>query len=90
VLGPVKHNLSLPDEYWISRTLQPRQDGQTLHIGLAPVAFDALDRLRPCDAHSFVAQSRTPHDGCVRFAVIVVFHCATLATRPGATPRVNA
>ena len=44
------------------------------------VASGALDRLGPCVAAHFVAQYRLPHDCCVRFAVVVTFHAATLAT----------
>jgi hypothetical protein len=38
------------------------------------------DCLGPCDFTNIVAQSHTPHDCCVRFAVVVAFHAATLAT----------
>ena len=34
----------------------------------------------PANFYHFVAQSHTPHDCCVRFAVVVTFHAATLAT----------
>src|SRR6202035_3081366 len=37
--------------------------------------------LGPCDFKDFVAQSHTPNDHCVRFAVVVTFPDATLVTR---------
>ena len=49
--------------------------------GTAHVAFGSSDSLGPCDFKDFVAQSHTPHDHCVRFAVVVTFPDATLVTR---------
>ena len=43
-------------------------------------AFGSSDGLGPCDFKDFVAQSHTPNDHCVRFAVVVTFHDATLVT----------
>jgi hypothetical protein len=63
------------------RTLRPRQGDGSSHIGTAHVAFGRHDSLGPCDFRYFVAQSHTPHDHCVRFAVVVTSHDATLVTR---------
>src|SRR5258706_15280873 len=38
------------------------------------------DCLGPCDFTNFVAQSHPPHAHCVRFAVVVPSHAATLTT----------
>src|ERR1700738_400611 len=46
--------------------------------GKVSVAFGSSDGLGPCDFKDFVAQSHTPDDHCVRFAVVVAFHDATL------------
>ena len=40
----------------------------------------STDGLGPCDIVHFVAQSHTPQVCCVRFAEVVTFHDATLAT----------
>src|SRR5215472_10182079 len=40
-----------------------------------------MKTLGPCDVLSFVAQSHTPCNRCVRFAVIVAGDHATLATK---------
>src|SRR6267154_4415413 len=58
----------------------PQGDGSS-HNGTAHVAFGNSDSLGPCDFKDFVAQSHTPHDHCVRFAVVVTFPDATLVTR---------
>jgi hypothetical protein len=50
-------------------------------LGTAHVAFGSSNSLGPCDFKDFVAQSHTPHDHCVRFAVVVTFPDATLVTR---------
>src|SRR5215210_7765208 len=62
--------------------LRPRQGDGSSHSGPAHVAFGTLDRLGPCDIGiSWLnPQSHTPQDYCVRFAVVVAFHAATLAT----------
>jgi hypothetical protein len=52
-----------------------------LHSGTAHVAFGSSDSLGPCDFKDFVAQSHTPNDHCVRFAVVVTFPDATLVTK---------
>ena len=52
-----------------------------LAYGTAHVAFGSSDSLGPCDFKDFVAQSHTPHDHWVPFAVGVTFHNATLVTR---------
>ena len=41
-----------------------------------------IKSLGPYDITAFAAQYPTPHDCCVRFAMVVAFHSATLATRP--------
>jgi hypothetical protein len=56
-----------------------------LHNGTAHVAFDAYDRLGLRDFIDFEAQSHTPADRCVRFAIAVTDNCATLATGRPAT-----
>src|SRR5258708_30361042 len=43
--------------------------------------FRNSDSLGPFDFKDFVAQSHTPNDHCVRFAVVVTFPDATLVTR---------
>src|SRR5258708_3581993 len=43
--------------------------------------FRSSNSLGPCDFKDFVAQSHTPNDHCVRFAVVITFHDATLVTR---------
>src|SRR5258708_20820890 len=43
--------------------------------------FRSSNSLGPCDFKDFVAQSHTPNDHCVRFAVVVTFPDATLVTR---------
>src|SRR5271156_6360786 len=50
--------------------------------GLRPATL-CSDRVTafPCDFKDFVAQSHTPNDHCVRFAVVVTFHAATLVTK---------
>ena len=48
---------------------------------LGHVAFGSSDSLGPCDFKDFVAQSHTPDDHCVRFAVVVTFPDATLVTK---------
>ena len=52
-----------------------------MHSGTAHVAFGSSDSLGPCDFKDFVAQSHTPNDHCVRFAVVVTFPDATLVTK---------
>jgi len=52
-----------------------------LRSGTAHVAFGSSDSLGPCDFKDFVAQSHTPDDHCVRFAVVVTFPDATLVTK---------
>src|SRR5580704_17971642 len=49
------------------------------------VAFDGSERLGLRKVTSFVAQSPTPSDHCVRFASAVADDCATLASRRCAT-----
>ena len=56
-----------------------------MHNGTAHVAFDAYDRLGLRDVIDFEAQSHTPADRCVRFAVAVTDAYATLATGRPAT-----
>ena len=56
-----------------------------MHGGATHIAFDAYDRLSLCDFMDFEAQSHTPSDRCVRFAVAVTDACATLATGRPAT-----
>ncbi|HVI77205.1 MAG TPA: hypothetical protein VM715_03400 [Candidatus Acidoferrum sp.] len=51
-----------------------------MHNGTAHVAFDAYDRLGLRDFMDFEAQSHTPADRCVRFAIAVTDNYATLAT----------
>ena len=58
----------------------PAGDGSSRN-GTAHVAFSNSDSLGPCDFKDFVAQSHTPNDHCVRFAVVVTFPDATLVTR---------
>src|SRR6266403_3395436 len=58
----------------------PQGDGSS-HNGTAHVAFGSSNSLGPCDFKDFVAQSHTPNDHCVRFAVVVTFPDATLFTR---------
>ena len=53
----------------------------SLRNGTAHVAFGSSDSLGPYDFKDFVAQSHTPNDHCVRFAVVVTFPDATLVTR---------
>ena len=60
------------------------RDG-TSHSGAAHVAFDAYDRLGLRDVIDLEAQSHTPADCCVRFAVAVTDAYATLATGRPAT-----
>src|ERR1700757_2655727 len=50
-----------------------------------PHAFDGSERLGLRKVTSFVAQSPTPSDHCVRFASAVADDCATLASRRCAT-----
>ncbi len=50
------------------------------HSGAAHVAFDDVDGLGPCVVVTFVAQSHTPHDCCVRFVAAVADDPATLGT----------
>ena len=52
-----------------------------MRSGTAHVAFGSSDSLGPCDFKDFVAQSHTPNDHCVRFAVVVTFPDATLVTK---------
>ena len=52
-----------------------------MRSGTAHVAFGSSDSLGPCDFKDFVAQSHTPDDHCVRFAVVVTFPDATLVTK---------
>src|SRR5215211_5396917 len=49
--------------------------------GAAHVAFERMKTLGPCDIRSFVAQSHTPCNRCVRFAAAVASDHATLATK---------
>ena len=51
----------------------------------AHIAFDGSERLGLRNIISFVAQSPTPSDHCVRFAVAVADDYATLASRRLAT-----
>src|ERR1019366_8964713 len=39
-----------------------------------------IKSLGPYDITAFAAQYPTPHDCCVRFAMVIAFHSATLAT----------
>src|SRR5437588_9856553 len=63
---------------WIGSRIHPVRraapDSPTNSIG-------SSDSLGPCDFKDFVAQSHTPDDHCVRFAVVVTFPDATLVTR---------
>jgi hypothetical protein len=52
---------------------------------VAHVAFDAYDRLGLRDFIDFEAQSHTPTDRCIRFAIAVADNYATLATGQPAT-----
>src|SRR5271165_2860371 len=61
--------------------LRPRQGDGSLRNGTAHVAFGSSDSLGPYNFKDFVAQSHTPNDHCVRFAVVVTFPDATLVTR---------
>src|SRR6202040_670779 len=61
--------------------LRPRQGDGSSHNGTAHVAFGSSNSLGPRDFKDFVAQSHTPNDHCVRFAVVVTFPDATLVTR---------
>jgi hypothetical protein len=62
--------------------LRPRQGVSASHDGAAHVAFGYTKSLGPYDITAFAAQYPTPHDCCVRFAVVVASHSATLTTRP--------
>src|SRR6266480_369872 len=62
-----------------------RQGVSTSHSGAAHVAFERMKTLGPCDVRSFVAQSHTPCNRCVRFATTVASGHATLATKQDAT-----
>ena len=64
---------------------RPRGSDSTSHNGAAHIAFDAYDRLGLRDLIDFEAQSYTPADRCVRFAVAVTDNYAILATGRPAT-----
>jgi hypothetical protein len=59
----------------------PGWNDSTSLDGAADVAFTAYDRLGLREFMDFEAQSHTPSDRCVRFAVAVTDACATLRYR---------
>jgi len=65
--------------------LRPRRSDGISHSDAAHVAFDGSERLGLRKIPSFVAQSPTPSDHCVRFASAVADDYATLASRRRAT-----
>src|SRR5215472_8413655 len=65
----------------LGQALRPRQGVSTSPNGAAHVAFERMKTLGPCDVSSFVAQSHTPCNRCVRFATAVASGHATLATK---------
>src|ERR1035437_1890199 len=56
------------------------------HNGAAHVAFGYTKSLGLCDITAFAAQSPTLYNCCVRFAMVVTSHDATLATRRALPP----
>jgi hypothetical protein len=58
----------------------PGQGDGSSHNGSAHIVFGGYERLGSRHLVSFSVQSHTPQDCRVRFAVVVTFHDATLAT----------